>query len=255
MGGALLHGWRTHAASLGLSRLTVVDPVAVADYADLRDVPASIRPDIIILAMKPQQFNQTLPACRHLLLPGTLVISIAAGISVTAIADLLHHHGAVVRAMPNTPALVGYGATAYYANQHVTAAQAAVTAALYDCVGKSFRLNSEEQLDAVTALSGSGPAYVFLLMEAMQAAGEELGLSADLAAALTRQTLLGAAQLAAMDSTAPAALRHNVTSPNGTTAAALDILQHNHAFNVLINKAMQAAAQRSVALAVTSEAL
>lgn len=180
--------------------------------------------DVVILAVKPQVFPVVLGALKASLKPGAMIISVAAGITLSSIQAQLGEGFAFVRTMPNTPALVGCGATGLY-GANLSDAQRAQADAIMASVGMTLWVNSEEQLDAVTAVSGSGPAYFFLLMEAMIQSGTTLGLSEDQSSALTIQTALGAATLAqqarAQSTDTPATLREKVTSPGGTTAAAL----------------------------------
>lgn len=205
--------------------------------------------DVLLLAVKPQQMAQV---CRELapVLAGRqpLVVSIAAGITIARIQEWLGKDIPVVRCMPNTPALVQCGATGLYAAPQASAAQRALAHAMLDAVGIALWLDSEEQLDAVTALSGSGPAYFFLVMEAMIAAGRALGLDEKLARQLTLQTALGAAQMAVTSDEDPAELRRRVTSPGGTTLAALNVLEAAQLRDTFL-KALIAARDRSRELA------
>ncbi len=201
--------------------------------------------DVVVLAVKPHVVKQV---CVDLRAPiatrRPLVVSIAAGVRETDISRWLEHAPAVVRCMPNTPALVRSGASALYANQHVTAAQRDCAESLMRAVGTIVWVEDESALDAVTALSGSGPAYFFAMMEAMEAAAIGLGLSADQARLLTLETALGAAKMALEAGEAPAQLRANVTSEGGTTQAALRVFAE-HEFTALVARAMTAARDRA----------
>lgn len=205
-------------------------------------------PDIVILAVKPQVMKTVLADVRDSILTNDpLVISVAAGITTTQIERWLSSDLSVVRTMPNTPALIGQGAIGMFANQQVTDHQKRMAEQIMDAVGTSLWLEQEGQVDAVTALSGSGPAYFFMFMEHLQAAAESLGLSAEDAALLTKKTAVGAALLAERSDESLAILRQRVTSPNGTTAAALDVFEADH-IEQIICRAVKAANQRSVTL-------
>ena len=205
--------------------------------------------DTIVLAVKPQLMQQI---CRQLASSAQeanrLFISIAAGIKSDDINRWLGSNQAIVRCMPNTPALVGCGATALFANKTVTAEQKSSVEQTLQAVGISLWVSNEDEIDAVTAVSGSGPAYFFLLMEAMQAAGESLGLDADTAKKLTIQTALGAARMAGNGDEDPATLRERVTSKGGTTEQAINSFEQSDFHNTVKN-ALQAAYDRSKTMA------
>lgn len=201
-----------------------------------------------VLAVKPQQMGEALGGLR--LPAGSLVLSIAAGIRIDNLRGWLGEDVALVRSMPNTPALVGAGATALYAPAGTAEAARRLAQTLTDSVGLSCWVDSESQLDAVTALSGSGPAYFFLLAEAMAEAGIALGLAPAVAAALARQTLVGAGRLVAAETTGLATLRQRVTSKGGTTEAALARLE-TAGLRTIVKQALDAAAQRSHTLGDT----
>ena len=204
--------------------------------------------DIVVLAVKPQVMVPVIGSLAEAAkATNPLMVSVAAGVRAADISRWLGYPAAVVRTMPNTPALVGAGATALFANDQVTPEQRVSAKAILDAVGISVWVDSETQLDAVTALSGSGPAYYFLLMELMQAAGEKLGLDPDTARQLTLQTALGAARIANEGEDSPGTLREKVTSPNGTTEQALLFFQNN-GMAELVAGALQAAHDRSVEL-------
>ncbi|MNL26403.1 Pyrroline-5-carboxylate reductase [compost metagenome] len=203
--------------------------------------------DVIVLAVKPQAMKAVCEAIRPNLKPGQLVVSIAAGITCASMNNWLGAQP-IVRCMPNTPALLRQGVSGLFATAQVTAEQRQQAQELLSAVGIALWLNEEQQLDAVTAVSGSGPAYFFLLIEAMTAAGVKLGLPADIAAQLTLQTALGAAHMAVSSDVDAAELRRRVTSPAGTTEAAIKSFQAN-GFEALVEQALGAAAHRSAEMA------
>ena len=204
--------------------------------------------DVVLLAVKPQGMAGVCEALRPSLKQGVLIISIAAGIPLRSLEAWLGSERAIVRCMPNTPALVLEGATGLFANANTTAAQSALAEAILSAVGTSAWLASEDAINAVTALSGSGPAYFFLLMESMEQAGIAMGLAPALARQLTLQTALGAAKLAAGSDVAPDELRRRVTSPGGTTEAAIRSFEGAD-FRAVVEQALFAAQKRSVELA------
>jgi len=203
--------------------------------------------DVVVLAVKPQAMKAVCEAIRPSLKPNQLVVSIAAGITCASMNNWLGDQP-IVRCMPNTPALLRQGVSGLFATEHVTAEQREQAQELLSAVGIALWLNEEQQLDAVTAVSGSGPAYFFLLIEAMTAAGVKLGLPAEIAAQLTLQTALGAAHMAVASDVDAAELRRRVTSPAGTTEAAIKSFQAG-GFEALVEKALGAAAHRSAEMA------
>ena len=203
--------------------------------------------DVIVLAVKPQVMKAVCQALQPNLQDGQLIVSIAAGITCASMTAWLGEQP-IVRCMPNTPALLRQGVSGLYATSAVSAEQRQQAEELLSAVGIALWLNEEQQLDAVTAVSGSGPAYFFLLIEAMTAAGVKLGLPADIAAQLTLQTALGAAHMAVSSDVDAAELRRRVTSPAGTTEAAIKSFQAN-GFEALVEKALGAAAHRSAEMA------
>ncbi|QBX35413.1 pyrroline-5-carboxylate reductase [Paracoccus liaowanqingii] len=222
MGGAMLTGWL--AGGLEPGAVTVLDPKLAPEWQDrgLRvnaDLPDS--PAVLVLAVKPQMMGDALGAMPDL--SDTLVISVAAGTTIATF-EAAFPGAPIVRVMPNTPAAIGQGISAMIGNGATTPAHLDLTEALMRAVGRVVRLENEDQMDAVTGLSGSGPAYVFHMIEAMAAAGEAQGLSPALALELARMTVAGAGALAVHADEDPAVLRRNVTSPNGTTAAGLAVL-------------------------------
>ncbi len=197
--------------------------------------------DVILLCVKPQGFTEMLADIADS--PERLIISIAAGIQIKTIETATQERHRVVRVMPNTPSLVGKGAAGYALGSKATAEDATTTQALLDSVGYACQVE-ETQLDAVTAISGSGPAYIFLMIESLVAAGIEQGLSPEIAHQLAVQTVGGAAKLVEETGESPTTLRENVTSPNGTTFAALESFRES-GFTSIVGKAAQAAADRS----------
>ena len=203
--------------------------------------------DVVVLAVKPQAMKTVCEAIRPSLKAGQLVVSIAAGITCASMNNWLGAQP-IVRCMPNTPALLRQGVSGLFATAQVSAEQRQQAQELLSAVGIALWLDEEQQLDAVTAVSGSGPAYFFLLIEAMTAAGVKLGLPADVAAQLTLQTALGAAHMAVASDVDAAELRRRVTSPAGTTEAAIKSFQAG-GFEALVEKALGAAAHRSAEMA------
>ncbi len=250
MGSALLRGWL--AAGLSPSAITVIDP-RPSDW--LTGVQASglrlnqdMHPDtaVCVLAVKPQIVVDAAPQIVNLGNGRTVFLSVAAGTSLDTLQTCLGGLTPVVRAMPNTPAAIGQGITALVANEHVSSRGLALSKRVMQAVGRVVVLQDESQMDAVTAVSGSGPAYVFHLVEALAAAGEKHGLPADIALELARATVSGAGAMALQSDETPGQLRQNVTSPNGTTAAALEVLMdERHGFNNLLERAVAAAKLRS----------
>lgn len=211
--------------------------------------------DILVLAVKPQIIKEVAQAIAPAIQQkNSLIISIAAGISQASLSRWLGGNTAIVRCMPNTPALVLTGATALHANAHVNAKQRNIAETILRAVGIALWVAEESELDAVTAVSGSGPAYYFLLMEAMEAVAISMGLSAETARLLVQQTALGSAKIALESEESPQRLRQRVTSPNGTTQQAIEVFQQG-GFSELVAKALEAAKERSIELAKQSELL
>lgn len=243
MGGALLARW--HLA--GIAEIDVIDPAPRAlphGVTAAAAPPAGAGPDVLVLAVKPQLFAAASAGLGARLRADTLVISVMAGVTCAGIAAQLGDH-AIVRTMPNTPARLGLGVTALFA-QDADAGQCARAEALMAAAGSTVWLDHEDQFNAVTGLSGSGPAYVFAFIEALTEAGIANGLSPALAASLARATVTGAAALAAEPGADPAALRVAVTSPGGTTAAGLAVLVDR--LRPLLADTVAAATARSRAL-------
>ncbi len=255
MGGALLGGWLDR----GLApRVVVVEPgpgaaafagkPGIELLASIDAVAGEFAPAVVVLAVKPQVMADVLPAYRRLA-GSALFLSIAAGKTLGFFARALGPRAAVVRAMPNTPAAVGRGIAVACANAQVSPAQRALAERLLTAVGEVAWVEDEALIDAVTAVSGSGPAYVFLLIECLAEAGVAAGLPADLAARLARATVAGSGELARLSAESAAALREAVTSPGGTTRAALDVLMAADGLAPLLRRAVLAAAKRSRQLA------
>ena len=252
MGAALLQGWIN--AGVPANAIRIIEPSgadrAVAAGASAAQVFAEapsdgIIPRAIVLAVKPQIIGTVTPALRPLIGPDTVVISIAAGTTLKTLAELTGGHTRLIRSMPNTPAAVGRGATVMVARAEVSAEERALTKTLLSAVGSAYEVEDEAHMDAVTALSGSGPAYVFYMIECLARAGAELGLPADLALDLARDTVAGAGELALRSREDPSTLRVQVTSPNGTTAAGLGVLMSEQGLSPLIRATLTAAADRS----------
>ena len=258
MGGAMLRGWLRDLGAAGLSAITVVEPQPDAEIkrsADQKLIALNTAPavaDIVVLAVKPQGFGTAAADLKAWVGPQTLVISIMAGVTIDRIVKAL---GAdkVVRAMPNTPGAIGKGITGYALSLACGKDEGMATSKLLEGLGAVVGPLSEANMDAVTAVSGSGPAYVYFLVEALAAAGRSAGLDEATAASLARQTIIGAGALLEQSTQSPAELRKAVTSPGGTTAAALDVLMASGALPDLMRKAVDAAAKRGAELAKESE--
>lgn len=257
MGGALLEGWIARRTSP--SDILVVEPGAETAAAlrkrlgvtvvdDLDRAPARLSPEVVVFAVKPQVMDAVVPAYGRFAEKKPLFLSIAAGTTVGFFEKRLGKV-AVIRCMPNLPASVHRGMTGAFANPRVTEAQRRRADDLLGAVGDVAWVEDEALIDAVTAVSGSGPAYVFLLAECLAEAGTAAGLSPELAARLARATVAGAGELLARSSESAAALRRNVTSPGGTTAAAMEILMGKGGFPELLTRGVAAAAERSRQLA------
>jgi pyrroline-5-carboxylate reductase len=258
MGGALLHGWLRH--GLAAADAFVVEPDAgireriraqhgVRALAAAEALPADLQPRASVFAVKPQAMASVLPAYRGLLGRGGVLLSIAAGTAIARFEAAFGQRTPIVRAMPNTPAAIGKGVTALCANGHVSAAQKQLCSALMAAVGAVHWVDDEEQMHAITAMSGGGPAYVFLLIETLARAGVASGLPEDLAWALARATVAGSGALAASSEEPVEVLRQNVTSPGGTTQAALAVLMAADGIQPLFDRAIAAGARRSRELA------
>jgi pyrroline-5-carboxylate reductase len=257
MGFAMLSGW-LKAGRLEPDEVLVVEPgealrrrvagLKVEAVADASALPEKLAPDLVMFAVKPQIVRAVVPAYRRFAAPGATFLSIAAGTRIALFEELLGGNVPVMRCMPNTPASIGKGMMVLVSNGRVTPAMDAFIEALMSTSGRVARVGSEDLMDAVTAVSGSGPAYVFHFIECLSAAAEKAGLPAETARLLAMQTVYGAASLAAESGEGPGRLREQVTSPNGTTAAALGVLMGENRLRDLVTEAVEAARVRSVEL-------
>jgi pyrroline-5-carboxylate reductase len=253
MGGAMLAGWL--AQGLDANRVAVIEPYPSGEIDALAARGVRLNPapsDVgsvaaLVVAVKPQMFREAGPPLRSFAGSSTLVVSIMAGITIASITEVCG--GCVVRAMPNTPAAIGRGITVAVAAGNVSAAQRAVADALLRATGAVEWTGDETLMDAVTAVSGSGPAYVFLLAEELARAGVEAGLPLELATKLARETVAGSGELLHRSELDSATLRRDVTSPGGTTAAALEVLMGEGGMQALLTRAVAAATKRSRELA------
>lgn len=257
MGGAMLARWLNKGIST--EDVVIVDPAlaneaaghitsaglvrVVGDASDIDFVPS-----VVVLAVKPQSMDKVLPKMAPILGPDTVTMSVAAGTTIAALEKGLGSDRAVVRVMPNTPAQVGRGMSAAFGNPLVTDEHRHIVTELLNAIGESAWLDDEGQIDAVTAVSGSGPAYVFLLAEVLGEAAKAIGLPKDLAEKLARVTVSGAGELLHQSPLTPDVLRVNVTSPGGTTAAALAVLMGDDALKSLMTRAVAAAEARAIEL-------
>ena len=248
MGSAMLEGWLGQ--GLPADRVTVIDPhpsdwLKGVEGLRLNDDPET-PPGIALIAVKPQVMAEALPRLGALGGGGTLILTVAAGTPIRVYEEAFGPGTPVIRAMPNTPAAIGRGITALIGNAEATEAHMALAEGLLSAVGQTVRLADEAQMDAVTAVSGSGPAYVFHMIEALTEAGIAEGLAPGLALQLARATVAGAGALAEETGEAPATLRRNVTSPNGTTQAGLEVLMAEEGgLPDLMRRTVAAAARRS----------
>jgi pyrroline-5-carboxylate reductase len=253
MGGAMLTGWL--AQGLAAKRVVVIEPHPSAEISALTAQGVRLNPsakeagevDTLVVAVKPQSFREAGALLKPFVGPSTLVVSIMAGTTIAVLEAVCG--GSVVRAMPNTPAAIGRGITVAVAAKNVSATQRAVADALLRATGSVEWVDRESLMDAVTAVSGSGPAYVFLLAEELARAGVAAGLPAELATKLARETVAGSGELLHRSEQSATTLRQNVTSPGGTTAAALEVLMGTGGMQTLLTRAVAAATQRSKDLA------
>lgn len=252
MGGAMVRGW-LEAGSVDISGSAIFDPAPPQEMADLCDAHglalnpdvSAIAPDVLVCAVKPQAAAKALPSYAPLA-RDAVVVSVMAGKSVEAVSTMLGGAARIVRAMPNLPAAIGRGVSGLYANEAVSAPERDMIERLMRATGEAVWVDAESAIDAVTAISGSGPAYFFLLTEALAEAGEALGLSKEAAAKLARATCAGAGALLEADARAAAEMRRAVTSPGGTTEAALGVLDgDDKAVRKLMKEAAAAAARRA----------
>ncbi len=260
MGGAMLSGWCD--SGITAAGVTVVEPAGAPEFAGrdgiticagAEDIPDDLNPEVIVFAVKPQQMDAAAPQYARFAGDSagdsTVFLSIAAGTTIGYFEDKFGAGAAIVRTMPNTPAAIGQGITVLCPNARATEAQAALCQDLMRAVGEAVMVDDEALIDAVTALSGGGPAYVFLLIECLSEAGVAAGLPRDLAARLALATVAGSGQLALASDDPPAQLRENVTSPGGTTLEALKILMADDGLQPLLTRAIAAATERSRELA------
>ena len=250
MGGAILGGLLTNLESK--SQILVISPdkcdFDVNQISDINDIPKNYKIETIIFAVKPQILQQILPKYQKICSNNQLIISIAAGKKVSFFEQ---HLGTIpiIRTMPNLPATISKAVTALYANSKITAAHKDTANKIFNAIGKILWLDSEDKMDAITAISGSGPAYVFYFLESLISAAMDLNLSKKDATDLVYQTVLGSVELACRSSHSAGILKEQVTSPNGTTAAGLQILEgDDNALLVLIKNTAKAAYDRSVEL-------
>ena len=255
MGGAMLAGWLGRGLDPAEAHVVEPNKAALGEFAgqvrhhvDFSSLPAALTPRVVVLAVKPQMMASALPGCRRFVGPKTLFLSIAAGKTIAYFERELGA-GPLVRAMPNTPAAIARGISVAVANPAVTADQKEQADLLLKAVGEVAWVEQESLIDPVTALSGGGPAYVFLLMEYLAEAGAASGLPLELARRLARVTVSGAGELARQSSESVEQLRQNVTSPAGTTLEALKVLMAEDGLKPLLTKAIAAATRRSRELA------
>jgi pyrroline-5-carboxylate reductase len=257
MGYAMLSGW-LKSGKLVAGESFVVEPNAElraraarlgsATAALAADVPQDVTPELIVFAVKPQVMRAVVPDYRRFAGPSTTFLSIAAGTGMALFEELLGSSAAIVRCMPNTPAAIGKGMMVVVSNANVSDGARDFVADLLSASGKVATIDDERLMDAVTAVSGSGPAYVFHFIEALTGAALQAGLPENVARLLAMQTVYGAASLAAESGEEPAELRRQVTSPNGTTAAALSVLMGEERLTKLVADAVEAARLRSIEL-------
>lgn len=258
MGGALLEGWLRHGLvardvfvvePAGSLREAVRESHGVIAVAEAKMLPEELVPRAIVFAIKPQTMASALPAYAALASSGAVVLSIAAGTGIGRFEAAFGATTPIVRAMPNTPAAIGQGVSALFANPHASASQRDLCEALMAAVGAVHWIEDEAQMHAITAMSGGGPAYVFLLIETLAEAGVAAGLPKRLAESLARATVAGSGALAAAGTEPVATLRRNVTSPGGTTEAALAVLMAEDGLQPLFDRAIAAGTARSHELA------
>jgi pyrroline-5-carboxylate reductase len=257
MGGAMLERWL--ARGLDPSEVTILDPYLENDrWSELARVGTATATSVaaaadraykaMVLAVKPQSMAEALSEVKALAAPDTTILSIAAGVRLATLEAAFSPGQPIVRAMPNTPAQVGMSMTVAIANAHVTDVEHVVASALLSAIGEVAWIDDQALLDAVTAVSGSGPAYVFLLAECLAEAGRRAGLPSELSARLARQTVAGSGALLGASPLSAAVLRKNVTSPAGTTEAALAVLMGEGGLQPLLTRAVEAAKKRSTEL-------
>jgi len=258
MGSAMLKGWLD--CGISADTITVVEPnnnaakvihnqLNVATVSSVDELLPSYNPATIVIAVKPQVMDKMLASYQRFVAPNTVFLSIAAGKTLAYFEKTLGLDAAIIRAMPNTPATVMRAVTVTTQNKNVTPQQRQNGKQLLEAIGDVFEIDDESQMDAVTALSGGGPAYVFLLVETLTKAGIKAGLPENLAADLARLTVSGSGEMLRQSDEHPSILRQNVTSPGGTTAEALAVLMADDGWQPLMNDAIKNAANRSRELA------
>jgi len=256
MGGAMLEGWLAGGADP--AKIAALDPSPPPEMKQLierhgirlnPEIATVKDAEVVVIAVKPQLMEEVLPKVAPLKASKPLVLTVAAGKTIASYERHFGADAAVIRTIPNTPAAVGRGITAMAANPHVTPAQLELARKLLEAVGEVVTVDNEAMIDAVTAVSGSGPAYVFYLTECLAAAGEKIGLPKELAVQLARATVAGAGELMRQSGTEAGVLRQNVTSPKGTTYEALQVLMAENGMMALFEKAIAAATRRSRELA------
>jgi pyrroline-5-carboxylate reductase len=256
MGGAMLEGWLASGADP--KKIVALDPHASDEMKTLlakhgvalNPAIASITDaEVVLVAVKPQVIEEVLPTIKSLGASNPLILSVAAGKTIATFERHFGPNAAIIRTIPNTPAAIGRGITAMCANPHVSQAQLTLAETLLSAIGEVVTVDNEAMIDSATALSGSGPAYIFYMTECLAKAGEAVGLPAALAMQLARATVAGSGELMRVTGTEAATLRQNVTSPKGTTYAALQVLMADDGMEPLLVKAVKAAADRSRELA------
>ena len=241
MGSALKQGWERENAPFDV---VVIEPSNPQYIPDLASLPEDFRPNLIIFAVKPQILPEILPHYRRFSGRGCLFLSIAAGLTLSTYHRLLGEEESIIRAMPNIPVTVGQGISVLVTHKSLTEEQRALGQSIFEASGKAIWLEQEALMDVVTAVSGSGPAYCFRLVECLAAAGVESGLPREVALTLARQTAIGAGAILQNTSDSASDLRIKVTSPGGTTAAALEVFDHGHVLEKLTLTAVKAAVHR-----------
>lgn len=256
MGGAMLEGWLSR--GVGADRIVILDPAPAPEVMALINshglahnppVPSISDVSVLMVAVKPQVMTEVLATLQPIAEQKPLILSVAAGKKMEAFEAVFGADKAVIRAMPNTPAAVGRGITVICPNRNVSASQLSLGEELLSSIGEVARITDETLMDAVTAVSGSGPAYVFYMTECLASAGIRAGLPADLAMTLARATVAGSGELMRASGISASVLRENVTSPNGTTAAALGVLMSAEGLQPVMDSAVAAATRRSRELA------
>jgi pyrroline-5-carboxylate reductase len=256
MGGAMLEGWLK--AGADPAKIVALDPgpppeiLALLQKHNIRHNPlinTITDAEVVLTAVKPQVMDEVLAPLHSLAKSKPLILSIMAGKTIAKLAAHFGENASIIRTMPNTPAAVGRGITAMVGNKHVTPVQMTLAEQLLSTIGEVVRVETEEQIDWVTGVSGSGPAYIFFMTECLTAAGESLGLSPEIAEKLARATVSGSGELMHQSGIDAATLRKNVTSPKGTTYEALKVLMADDGLKSLMQKAVEAAARRSKELA------